>query len=34
VVASRTARGALSGALFVSPCLSLKIPDQFEVDVV
>jgi len=34
VVATRTALGAWSGDLFVSPCLSLKIPDRFEADVV
>jgi len=34
VVASRTARGAWTGELFVSPCIAMATPAQFEADVV
>jgi len=34
IVATRTARGAWSGDLFFSPCITMKVPDQFEADVV
>ena len=34
IVATRTLRGAWKGDLFFSPCISMKIPDQFETDMV
>jgi C4-dicarboxylate transporter/malic acid transport protein len=34
IVATRTVLGAVKGDLFFSPCLSMRVPDQFETDVV